>query len=164
MAEKSSLPEAPLAEHGSPNREHLLEQYKLYVEMADRVSQRRTQANAFYVSLLLALLAWLTFLADRDFSSAAEDAVLVGTGIAGIFVCFIWYVHIRSYRQLNSGKFKVIHEMEQLLPFPCYDREWELLEEGQDKKRYLQLTVVEQLAPLFLALLYSGLILFSVVS
>ena len=164
MVDKSSLLGAPREEYESAHREHLLEQYKLYVEMADRVSQRRGQANAFYVSLLLALLAWLTFLADRDFSSAAQDAVLVGTGVAGIFVCFIWYVHIRSYQQLNSGKFKVIHEMEQLLPFPCYDREWELLGVGQDKRKYLQVSVVEQFAPGFLGLLYFGLILFAVVS
>lgn len=32
----------------------LIEQYKLYVEMADRISARRAETNKFYISLLTA--------------------------------------------------------------------------------------------------------------
>lgn len=39
--------------------DHLLEQYKLYVEMTDRVSQRREQSNRFYVTLVAAIVALL---------------------------------------------------------------------------------------------------------
>jgi hypothetical protein len=40
-------------------KQHLLEQYNLYVEMADRITTRRAQTNRFYISLLSGLLALL---------------------------------------------------------------------------------------------------------
>ena len=50
-------------EYGENYQAHLPEQYKLYVEMADRVSQRRDQSNRFYVTLVSALVALLVVLA-----------------------------------------------------------------------------------------------------
>ena len=49
-------------EYGENYQDHLLEQYKLYVEMADRVSQRRDQSNRFYVTIISALVALLVVL------------------------------------------------------------------------------------------------------
>ena len=39
----------------------------------------------------------------------------------------VWYIIIRSYRQLNSGKFAALYELEEKLAYPCFTREWELL-------------------------------------
>ena len=69
-------------------------------------------------------------------------------------------MNIRSYRQLNSGKFQVIHELEKKLPFACYDREWSLLGGGQDGQTYLQLSRVEQYLPFFLAIPYVLLLIY----
>ena len=41
-------------EYGDKYSDHLLEQYKLYVEMTDRVSQRRERSNQFFITLLQA--------------------------------------------------------------------------------------------------------------
>jgi hypothetical protein len=49
------------AKYGNGYKEHLLEEYKLYVQMADNVSARRAQANQFYISVLSALLAVVAF-------------------------------------------------------------------------------------------------------
>src|SRR5262245_9792406 len=38
---------------------HLLEQYKLYVEMADRISQRRGTANTFFLTVNTAIIGAL---------------------------------------------------------------------------------------------------------
>ena len=38
-------------EYGDKYPDHLLEQYKLYVEMTDRVSQRRERSNPFFMTL-----------------------------------------------------------------------------------------------------------------
>ncbi|MCY4206762.1 MAG: hypothetical protein OXD29_02275 [Roseovarius sp.] len=50
---------------------------------------------------------------------------------------------IRSYRQLNTGKFSTLHELEERLTFPFFKREWEILEEGKKINRYWKLTIVE---------------------
>ena len=113
--------------------EHLLEEYKLYVEMVDRISERRMQTNKFYISLLSGLLALLSILVSVG--KFNQSLIFIIVSLLGMALCILWHINIRSYRQLNSGKFKVIHEMEQHLPFPCYDREWELLGEGKEKSK-----------------------------
>jgi len=50
-------------EYGSNYQAHILEQYKLYVEMTDRISQRRDQSNRFYSALLTGLLAVISVVA-----------------------------------------------------------------------------------------------------
>ena len=148
-------------EYGSNYRSHLLEQYKLYVEMADRISNRRAQTNRFYISLLSGLLALLSIVVGRDICSDFQTIVFIVISVLGLTLCALWNMNIRSYRQLNSGKFKVIHEMEQHLPFPCYNIEWEILGEGEKSKKYLQLTRVEQYVPFILAIPYILLFLYS---
>lgn len=60
---------------------------------------------------------------------------------------------IRSYRDLNSAKFLVIHEMEKLRPLKPYDAEWESVGRGENSKLYLPFTHVEIVVPwIFIAL------------
>jgi hypothetical protein len=148
-------------EYGEKFHEHLLEQYKLYVEMADRISNRRGQTNRFYISLLSGLLALLSIVVGSHIFSDFPSVVFIVVAILGLALCILWNINIRSHRQLNSGKFKVIHEMEQHLPFPCYDKEWEILGEGKEGKKYLQLTRVEQYVPFILAIPYLLLLIYS---
>lgn len=51
--------------------------------------------------------------------------------------------------------------MEQSLPFPCYDKEWEILKEGKEGKTYLQLTRVEQYVSIILTIPYILLFIYS---
>lgn len=139
----------------------LLEQYKTYVEMADRISARRSETNKFFISLLTALLAIVSLTVDNDAFKEYQGFVFIVVSIMGLALNVIWYVNIRSYRQLNSGKFKVIHEMESKLAFPCYQKEWKILGEGQESKKYLQLTRVERFVPFVLAVPYFLLLIHS---
>ena len=142
---------------------HLLEQYKLWVEMADRISVRRGQANTFYISLLSAILTLLSLIIDKNIVVGSASVLLFFTSIAGLALCLTWYANIQSYKQINSLKFKVINEIEQYLPFACYSREWEILEEKQKngKKQYIRLTGIEKIVPLIFALLYGGLLVYT---
>lgn len=141
---------------------YLLEQYKLYVEMTDRISERRIQTNKFYISLLSGLLALLSILVSVD--GLSQHLIFIIVSLLGIALCVLWHTNIQSYRQLNSGKFKVIHEMEQFLPFSCYNKEWEILEKGKENSKYLQLTKVEKYIPLILSIPYILLFLYTLKS
>jgi hypothetical protein len=143
--------------YGQNYQQHLLEQYKLYVEMADNISARRAQTNQFYVSVLSALLAVVALVAKIYGAGPSPHPDLVNIAflaitILGLVLCLIWYLNLMSYRQLNSGKFKVIHEMEAQLPYKCYDREWELLGRGTDWYKYLSLTTIERYVPAMMAI------------
>lgn len=149
------------ANYGNDFQTHLMEQYKLCVDMADRVSARRSSVNTFYISLLSALLAFLSLIVDKALFSESINSVLFFTAILGIILCFTWYLNIQSYRRLNSLKFAVINEMEQQLPYPCFIREWEILKERQKsgRQQYIRLTTVEKTIPLIFSVPYIGLFL-----
>ena len=125
----------------------LFEMYKLHAELADRVSQRRAVTNRLYGGLLTGLMA--AALAFLRIGPAGETAALV-LFILGFFLSVSWYIVIRSYRQLNTGKFLALTELEAQLPYRFFEREWELLGEGRDFRRYWKLTVVEN----FLSILF----------
>jgi hypothetical protein len=57
--------------------------------MADRISARRTQANAFFLTLQSALLA---LLGNKNFDDPPIAA-------AGIILGIAWWLLLRSYRE-----------------------------------------------------------------
>ena len=129
-------------------KQELLEIYKLHANLADSVSRQRGRTNRFYLLLMSGLSALFSALLHPQ-AAAAQPALPLEMvfGLLGMFLAVAWYIHIRSYRQLNTGKFKVLQELEEKLAYPFFRREWELLGEGENKKEYWKLTVVETLVP-----------------
>ncbi len=131
----------------------LLEQYKLYVEMADRVSARRALANTFFLTLNTAILTTIGLLLKAHPNGARW--ALVFPLLILLVECLAWFWIVRSYRQLNSGKWAVVGALEKRLPAsPWWRAEWEALGRGENPARYWPLTHVEQLVPLCFALTY----------
>ena len=124
------------------------EQYKMYVDMADRISQRRSTANNFFITANAALLTIASWFKD-DFGNYMYLVSAVGVAIS-----IFWLFTIRSYRQLNSGKFAVIHEIETQLPLALFDYEWNVLGEGKSFKKYWPLSHIEQKIPVVFIVLY----------
>lgn len=135
--------------------EALLDQYSLYVEMADRVSPRRALANTFFLSLntgifALVALVWRQPPDGREAWLAVPVAALLGQ-------CLAWFYLVRSYRQLNTAKFEVVGALEERLPAsPYWKAEWWALGEGKDLRRYWPLSHLEQWLPLLFAVTYLG--------
>ena len=111
-------------DYGDLSKLHLLEQYKLYVEMADRVSQRRSSVNRFFLSVNTLLMPIIGIL----FSTVNEIGLMskiwsIFSSLTGIIFSFSWWSLVKSYRQLNSEKFKVIHLMQKKLHILMFDLE-----------------------------------------
>ena len=138
-----------------------LEIYKLHAELADRVSQRREGTNRLYVSLLMGLAVFAAALLRFGTDGISPDTVLFWAGVLGAVLAASWYVVIRSYRQLNSGKFKALHELERNLAYPFFTKEWKLLGEGKKRSRYWKLSVVETALPWTLFLIFVGLAMYA---
>lgn len=140
-------------DHKSDSDNLLLEQYKTYVEMTDRISARRSDANKFYVTILTGLFAVVSFVIGEDsFQVTEKNVVLFAISLFGMLICAIWFFNVNSYRSINKVKFEVIHDIEKSLPYPCYAREWELL--TGDRSKYLQFSKVEQVVPVTLGACY----------
>jgi hypothetical protein len=148
--------------YGIKFHDHLIEEYKIYVEMMDRISSRRTQANQFYISLLSALFGIISIVFDKNLISSPSSIFLTLLSILGILICFVWHINIDSYKQLNSLKFEVIQEIEQMLPFACYSREWNILRNR--KKRYIGLSEIEKYIPFAISTAFFGLFIYSIIN
>ena len=142
----------------------LFEQYKLYVEMMDKVSERRHQANSFFLTVNTILITALTGFIGLTKQSALqfEFAWMIVAGLAGVVFCLTWRRLIHSYGQLASGKFKIIHLLESHLPARLFDAEWDALNRG-DGSVYKPFTQAEIGVPLVFAGLYITLILFAII-
>ncbi|MCP9952925.1 RipA family octameric membrane protein [Actinomadura madurae] len=132
-----------------------IEQYKIYVEMADRISARRSLANTFFLTINTAALALLG-------SGWQHLPVHIGWRaslplVALLTQCIAWYSSIRSYQQLSTAKYKVIGAFEERLPAsPFMKAEWKILGEGKSPKLYFPLTQVERTVPIIFAATYIG--------
>lgn len=138
----------PQKDYGTDYHAHVLEMYKLYVEMADKISERRQTGNSFFLTLnsaIVALVGYINLSSDELPQNAGSLFWLVP--VAGMILCYLWYRLIHSYKDINSGKFKVVHAIEKLLPLRPYDAEWTALGRGDDPKLYLPFTQTEMLVP-----------------
>lgn len=140
-------------EHQGRYQQAILEQYKLYIEMADRISARRALANTFFLTLNTAIFALIGLFWQHQ--PTAPKVLLIFPLIALVSQCLAWFWMIRSYRQLNSGKFAVVGELEKRLPAFAYsDGEWNALGKGKDPGIYWPLTEVESILPFLFGFTY----------
>ena len=158
---KNTLAGISEADYGPHYREHILSIYSMYLDMADRISSRREKANSFFLALNTAVVGFVGYLIGTD-NINPNNSWLALIATAGVVLSYLWYRIIRSYRGLNTAKFKVIHEIENMLPLRPYDAEWQAVGRGKDPKRYLPFTHVEILVPLVFIILH-GIVMLRIV-
>jgi len=129
----------------------LIDQYTTYVNTTLNVSNRRLRNNRFYVFLLSGTLAVVSVLAKTNI---IQELGLLLAGSLGFALCVLWYLSIVSYKQLNSGKYDIIQNMEEDLPAAPFNEEWENLERGENWRTYITHTRVERKIPIVLAIPY----------
>lgn len=138
----NEIVEGQVYPHNEKWYSHLLDQYKLYVEMADRISSRRATANSYFLSVNTAMLAFVGYLTSKD---ATTDLWLLAA--AGITLSYLWHALIMSYSNLNTAKWLVVHQIEKRLPISPYDAEWEAMGRGENPKLYKPITHIERGVP-----------------
>lgn len=127
----------------------LLEQYKIISESADKITDKRQNTNNFYLAVNSFLFAISGYLATIKLMK-----ITVLISLIGILISSIWFKNIKSFKNLNVAKFKVIHELEEHLPARIYKKEHEYLKSG-----YYNLTSIESFIPITFGVLYFGIIL-----
>ncbi len=132
-------------EYGEKYREHLLEQYKLYVKIADKLDERKQFASKSFIIFNSILISVFGILSGIE-SMAKQHLWQYLIPIAGILVSMIWATFINSCRQLISVKFGLIHKVESELPVALFKSEWKNLGEGKTWQ-YLLFNYIEQYIP-----------------
>jgi len=147
----------PPSNYGPKFQDHLLEQYKLYVESAQRISERRLHYGNFFLAINSSLVAVFGI----TLSSFGKHRWNVAIPLTGILVSFVWLRVVKSYKDLNTAKFKVIHELESHLPAALFKYEWHICGWGSDTKKYRPLTHSEQWVPVAFMVFYGALALYA---
>ncbi len=143
------------------DKAELLEQYKLFLELTDRGTNRRERSSRFYLSTLSILVTVSSGLHEITLPNNQLDLRLL-LSMLSLMLCALWWFHIRSFRKLNQAKFKVIEEIESQLAFPCYQREWELIQQEKGFKAYIGISRIEQVVPVMLGVLLCFFLLRSI--
>ena len=123
--------------------EVLIEQYKLFVGTSERLVARRQVVNTFFLSVNTLALSAVGFMAKEVQTSPLVAIGVVAISIAAIVLCVAWKTLVRSYAQLNRGKFAVIDRLEDRLPAALFRAEWVALGAGKDPKVYKPFTHTE---------------------
>lgn len=140
--------------------DHLFDQYKSYVEGMEKVSDKRDKANNLFILINTGILSLIGAILSEKFTLFNSD-IIIFISIAGIAISYLFWHLINSYKQLNTAKFKVIHEIEERLPLALYKYEWvECLKEGKNKEVYYPFSHIELIIPWVFAILYFVLIIY----
>ncbi len=148
--------------YGEQYQNHFLKQYELYLASAERISDRRENANRYFYTLNVGTIVSTGFLLNSDLEHSLIILALVFLSILGVIFSVIFWYLINSYKQLNSGKFKVLHKMEKELPAQPYVDEWVELGEGKDRKKYLPFSHIERIIPIIFGIIYCSSLIFLV--
>lgn len=132
------------------NEHTFFEQYKIMVASSEKLIKRRQVVNTFFLTLNLGICSAVGITVTKD----GNSVFLLILSIIGFIASYSWRKTIKSFGQLNAGKFKVINTMEKYLSASIFKAEWIALGEGKDKDKYSTFTNVEQNMPNILAVIY----------
>ena len=114
----------------------LFEQWKVYVQMADKVSERRGKNNTFFTTINTTVITLYT----TSFIGVGKNLL----NILGIIISVFWIISIKNYALLNKAKFSVINKIEKRLPVEGFTEEWKYLKNS----KYSTLTSIEKYVPI----------------
>ena len=149
-------------DYGALYREHLLTLYTKYTETVDSVSDRRQNANNFFLSVNTALVAFLGYTGFGATTAPPNPRYYWTVLGAGLTLSLLWARLLKSYRDLNSGKFRILHEIEKTLPIAPFRAEWEMLGGGKKRSAYWPFSHLERFVPFLFALMYVALFILSI--
>lgn len=97
-------------------KEYEFEQYKIFIESAEKNSERRVTQNNIYLTINLAFLSYVLF-------QKINLIEIIITSFVGVIICLVWLLTIVNFCKRNKVKFDIINEMEKKFGF-LYKEEW----------------------------------------
>lgn len=124
-----------------------VEEYRLFYESAEKVTERRLAANRFNYSICTALLLAVVYMVNwsrtnLQYSYLGLLFACLLSALATVF-CYYWLKQINDFKQLNNAKFQVLQQMaprvwfgpacpENLSSAEPFKEEWRIMEENQE--------------------------------
>lgn len=127
------------------------EEFRMYLESAERTTDRRLELNKSNASLSLLILAGIGAIVSWSFGKGEVEPysvfIIAAISLLAAIFCRWWWKQVVSYKDLNSAKFEVLNGMAPRIVFPdvadqscCSDqpflKEWDILKEKQSLGGY----------------------------
>ena len=117
------------------------EQYKIFIDSAEKNSDKRITQNNIYLTINL---AFISYISTQNFDIKQTITMI----IIGILICLIWFCTINNYSKRNKVKFEIINESEY---GKLYKEEWKRI------TVLTSLTTYEKISSLIFIILYIAL-------
>ncbi|MGR3759250.1 RipA family octameric membrane protein [Roseobacteraceae bacterium NS-SX3] len=157
------------------------EEFKLFYESTEKVTDRRLESNRWNYSICVAILVAVAVLinwslAKPSFILLSLAAVIVLSLMAALY-CTLWIGQIRDYKALNNAKFDVLNSMapriafgesetDPRISFCPFEKEWDSLQKANAVEEVYRSNLValkasnmEYLIPRAFRILFLGIIL-----
>jgi hypothetical protein len=126
------------------NSRHSFDEFKLYYESTEKVTDRRLDTNRWNYSICIAILVAIATITNWSLTNPrllwvglAADVLLC---LMAVLFCALWIGQIRDFKNLNNAKFTVLNEMAPRVDFDAsnpgaitsfcpFDKEWKKLNE-----------------------------------
>ncbi|MEM6387468.1 MAG: hypothetical protein AAF668_15180 [Pseudomonadota bacterium] len=138
------------------------ELYELYLSTIEKISDRRSSANQWLLSVNSAIVGLYGYISASR-AVGGEDMLEIwrwAIPIAGLATAFTWMSLLSSYRKLNRAKFTVLRTLEEELPNQLFKDE----EAAYMADRRRDLSAFETAVPWIFALLYLAFIASNIVN
>lgn len=132
----------PTNKANTENARLAFDEFKLFYESAEKVTERRLETNRWNYSIctaiLLAIAAVLNWaISNPSFLLVAVLTIITLSGMALLF-CTMWVGQIHSFKMLNNAKFDVLNKMapnlsfssslsDNRISFSPFEKEWDAL-------------------------------------
>jgi hypothetical protein len=156
------------------------EEFKLFYESAEKVTDRRLEMNRWNYSICVAIILAIAAITKASLGSTLFPAGLAATivlCVVAILFCGLWVAQIRDFKKLNNAKFAILNEMAPNIEFDpgnpgrvasyCpFDKEWRRLDDlkaleelGRTNIIALKSSNIEYFIPRTFAALFFGILI-----
>jgi hypothetical protein len=130
------------------------EEYQLYYESAERVTDRRLEMNRYNYSICTAILIALTFLLQWAIKNSNyflfSLPFIIFLSLIAIFYCILWIGQLLSFKNLNNVKFDILNRMapnvffspssfDNRISYQPFEKEWKELEKKKNALEKLRI-------------------------
>ena len=122
-------------------KEEKFEQYKLFIESAEKNSDKRITQNNIYLTINIAFISYIS----TKVLDLKQNIIMT---IIGILICIVWLCTINNYAKRNKVKFEIINESEY---GTLYKEEWKRI------NILTSLTTYEKISSVIFIILYIAL-------
>lgn len=133
------------------------DEFKLFYDSAEKVTDRRLTANRTNYSICIATLGAIAAIINwgiskPDFLITSAAAVIIISFMATLY-CTLWIGQIKDFKQLNNAKFDVLNKMAPSLYFgegyddshvswSPFEREWEALKKAEAAQEINSINII----------------------